>query len=76
MDYRTWTRYPTDVNTDYKYWGWYGPVTATGLDLLKTALVIFVLIPLAIVFITALLLTAIAVPPVGIMCIKAYCANG
>lgn len=71
----TYTRYP-QPGYEYKYWGWYGPAP-TRRFLLSGALVFFIVIPalilLAIVGI-AVLLALIAVPPLGLACVKAVCS--
>lgn len=48
-------------------------------EYLRGILAVFVILPLlilGIVALIALVLVAIAVPPVGILCIKAVCASG
>ena len=67
-EFQPYTRYPTEQNNEYKYWGWYGP-GATKQDLLGGAFAFFIVLPIIVIGLFALvvlLLVAIAVPPVGI----------
>lgn len=71
------TRYPTAHNDSYAYWGWYGP-SQTKTEAWQGAIVFFILIPLVVlglITIGALLLVALAVPPVGIVAVKALMAS-
>ena len=76
-DYAPWTTVP-QPGYEYKYWGWYGPAP-TKRHLLSGGLTFFVAVPLLIlglVVLIALVLVAIAVPPVGVAGIHALTRNG
>jgi hypothetical protein len=62
-----------DAQLEYKYWGKYGPKQGSILGVLF----VLVTVPLLILVTVALIATVlalIAVPPLGIACVKAVCS--